>query len=220
MKKFSNIFIFLSLFLFTFISCNMFEYNDHHYRYIIYLANGGTFGDGTTQVQQRVEGGESVKLKTVAQLGLTRSGYKFKNWSGKYEDGEKVVVDIENYDGLWISANWELANQYTVTLDANGGTMKNSNGNYVSTLSYYGTEPSFTIPKKDSINLENGNYTFAGWMTSADGTSTDYTNGQKFTPSGDITLYARWSTNGKEEYTITFNPNGGTIETESKKFIA
>ena len=40
-----------------------------------------------------------------------------------------------------------------------------------------------------------------------DGTGTSYSAGGSLTPTGDITLYARWS------YTITYNGNGNTSDT-------
>ena len=57
----------------------------------------------------------------------------------------------------------------------------------------------------------DSDYIFAGWYTSPaceDGTEFDW---QTKMPSHTITLYAKWKA---PTYTVTFNPNGGTV-TES-----
>ena len=52
------------------------------------------------------------------------------------------------------------------------------------------------------------NYTFGGWYTAANGGGTKAGNaGATYTPSKNITLYAKWTANN---YTITLNKNGGT----------
>ena len=53
----------------------------------------------------------------------------------------------------------------------------------------------------NSGNLSLTNYTFAGWNTAADGSGTDYVEGDALTVSGTVTLYAQWTIN---TYTIRF----------------
>jgi len=84
----------------------------------------------------------------------------------------------------------------TVTYSINGGT---------------GTTPSSQIVNAgSSITLNNGSglsrtgYTFGGWNTQSNGNGTNYTAGSSFTPTSDITLYARWTSN------VIFDLNGGT----------
>jgi len=74
---------------------------------------------------------------------------------------------------------------YTVTYNINGGS---------------GTTPAARTVNAGSVVLvNNGNglsrsgYTFDGWNTNASGTGTNYGVGQSFTPTGNITLYARWT---------------------------
>lgn len=50
-------------------------------------------------------------------------------------------------------------------------------------------------------------YTFAGWYANAGGTGTRYTGDSTITSS--VTLYAKWTQN-TQNYTITFNANGGS----------
>jgi uncharacterized repeat protein (TIGR02543 family) len=71
-----------------------------------------------------------------------------------------------------------------ISYDSNGGT---------------GTAPSpETVNPGSSIILPNGSglskagFIFAGWNTNASGTGTNYDAGYLYTPTGSITLYARW----------------------------
>ena len=62
---------------------------------------------------------------------------------------------------------------------------------------------SITIP--DDSGLSKTGYTFGGWNTAANGTGTTYRSGDSYTPTSDITLYARWIV----DYTVTFESNDG-----------
>ena len=52
-------------------------------------------------------------------------------------------------------------------------------------------------------NLEKTHYSFMGWNTQPDGLGVTYTAGASFTPTADITLYAKWGEN--PQYTITWD---------------
>jgi uncharacterized repeat protein (TIGR02543 family) len=74
---------------------------------------------------------------------------------------------------------------YTVTFSANNGT---------------GTVPATrTVTAGSSIILPGGSglsrsgYTFSGWNTNTSGTGTNYNAGASYTPTANITLYARWT---------------------------
>ena len=73
---------------------------------------------------------------------------------------------------------------------------------------------SFTFPASPS----RPGYTFDEWNTEADGTGTHYKEGDRVTPTepnGTVTLYAQWTAN---EYTVTFDPNGGEGIISSQSF--
>ncbi|MCL2192424.1 MAG: InlB B-repeat-containing protein [Treponema sp.] len=71
-----------------------------------------------------------------------------------------------------------------------------------------------TVDAGSAITLPSGTglsrygYVFGGWNTTADGTGTNFNAGASFTPSGNITLYARW--NQGLPVTVRFDNNGGT----------
>ena len=133
----------------------------------------------------------------------TRSGYTFDGWwTAKDSGGKKVTASTVCYasGNYTLYARWKAGQTYTVTLNPNGGTC----GTSTKTVTYgqaYGTMP---VPTRKG-------YTFAGWWTAK-------TGGKKVTASticyasGNYTLYARWT----EGYTMTFNPNGGTVSPTTK----
>lgn len=92
---------------------------------------------------------------------------------------------------------------YTVTLNANGGTVSPSKIT-VTKGSTYGTLPTPT----------RAGYKFLGWYTSSSG-GTQITSSAKVTITKNQTLYARWQQS--PQYTVTFNANGGSVSTSSKK---
>ena len=145
-------------------------------------ANGGTV-DSTSQ---SVTYGSAFTLPTPTREGYTFNGW-YNNNNTKVEDGTwSYATDVA------LVASW-TANQYTVTYDANGGY---NNGYSYSTITY---GSSFTLPEPTKTG-----YTFAGWY-----------NGETLVSNGtwnyatDVELVASWTPN---QYTITFNPNSGTLD--------
>jgi len=92
---------------------------------------------------------------------------------------------------------------YTVSYNANGGT-----GAPSSQTKTHDTPLtlSSTIPIRD-------NYEFLGWSTSSTATTATYHPGGQYTTNASGTLYAVWKL---KSYTITFNPNGGTVSPTTK----
>lgn len=134
------------------------------------------------------------------------------------------------------------AGSYTVTLNANGGSVSQSTLTAARTTSYTfrnwntavngnGTSyaPGTSYTENASVTLYaqwNSNtttaavtlptptlssYTFKGWNSNS-GASSGSTG--SYTPTGNVTLYAIWQQN--KTYTVTFNPNGGTVSPTSK----
>lgn len=81
---------------------------------------------------------------------------------------------------------------HTVNFDANGGT--GTMAPQIATAATSLTANSFT----------RTGYEFGGWNTAADGTGTAYTNGQTYSFSADMTLFAQWKAQ------ITYDANGGS----------
>jgi hypothetical protein len=74
---------------------------------------------------------------------------------------------------------------YTVTFDANGGS---STPSAVTQTTEGG---SVTL----AAAISRTGYTFGGWNTNSSGTGTNYSASSSYTPSANITLYAKWTAN-------------------------
>ncbi len=102
-----------------------------------------------------------------------------------------------------------LGQPYTVTFDTNG-----SSGTPPSPIRQASASAAVTIPAPSEANCGTRiGYTLdtTGWYDNADGTGTAIIG--SYTPTSDITLYAKWTDN--PTYTITFDANGGTVSPTS-----
>ena len=89
--------------------------------------------------------------------------------------------------------------KYHVTYDGNGET----GGSVPTDATDYNRNATVTVLGNGSL-VKTG-YTFDGWNTKADGSGTNYTAGNTFSISQDVTLYAQWTI---ETYTIAWQVNG------------
>lgn len=117
-----------------------------------------------------------------------RKGYAFDGWS--FGENERFfAMPAETFGDKKLYANW-TANAYTITYNANGGTLDDNTQSVV-----YDSNVTLKTPLRDA-------YTFAGWY-----------NGDVLVSSGvwtiadNVTLIARWT---KNNFKITYNLNGGT----------
>lgn len=124
-----------------------------------------------------------VKINGISQGPITT--YKF----GEITQDQTIEVITEKIE------------TYTITYDPNGGE---------------GNQTTQQIEKGQTQNLkanpyEKAGHTFIGWATSPNG-QVQYQDKQSYTPSSNITLYAKWQ---ETTYTITYNLNQGTLETQN-----
>ena len=150
--------------------------------------DGMIYDDKSTHVDT-VKYNENYTLPTP-----TRTGYTFGGW---FNSGTKVQSGAWNIaSNVTLKARW-TGNQYTITLDANGGSVSSN------TLTVtYDTNYKLPIPTRTG-------YTFAGWY---DG-STQFSSG-KWTTTSNVKLTAKWS---KDSYSVSYNMNGGTNATANPK---
>ena len=113
---------------------------------------------------------------------LTREGYTFIGWSPAVPS----TVPAEN---VTYTAQWEI-NQYTMTFEGNGGALGERALPSVATTQDYGS--ALVAP-----TVTRTGYTFTGWSPSVPTT----------VPAANATYTAQWKVN---QYTVTFNANGGT----------
>lgn len=162
---------------------------------VLFNANGGTVDTAS-------------KLVTVGnEYGVlpeaTRDDYNFVGWftepDGDTEVGKNDIVKSNTSHTLF--AHWEEAvKTVTVTFNANEGTIADDSASKEVTVGeQYGELPTAT----------RTGYDFVGWFTAAE-TGVEITKTSSVENSSSHTLYARWNEKNKT-VTVTFNPNGGTV---------
>lgn len=131
----------------------------------------------------------------------TRTGYDFDGWYTRESGGTKVTAttSVGTDPPTTLYAHW-IGKKYTVTLDANGGTVS-----MASRTATYGSEyPALPAPTREG-------YTFDGWYTQiTDGTKVD--DNTTVTTAADHTLYAHWHlTPAQAPYNVklTMDPTTG-----------
>ena len=160
---------------------------------VTFDANGGS----VTPSSATTKDGKLESLPTP-----TYDGYDFLGWYTQKDGGEKVTTDTVFTKNSIIYAHWQeqAAQEYTVTFDANGGSVTPS-----SATTKDGKLESLPTPTYDG-------YDFLGWYTQKDG-------GEKVTTdtvfTKDTTIYAHWQKQAAQEYTVTFDANGGSVSTVS-----
>ena len=116
---------------------------------------------------------------------FSKTGYSFNNWTAKIGGKNQTFTNGQTIKNLTSKDNEELtfyvswkANEYTVSFDANGGSVSQSNKK-VTYDSSYGTLPT---PSRQG-------YRFVGWFKS-DGT--EVTSSTTYKTASNSTLYAHW----------------------------
>lgn len=173
-----------SLLLMLILSLSLFGCKEDVEEYTITLELNG--GMGSTSIVVNSEDG--ITAPTATKEGFTLSGW--------YEDSAfetKYNFDVFPSKDMTLYAKWNT-NRYTIAFELNGGT------GISSLTDDFGTTIVEPTPTKEG-------FTFAGWYKEAT-LSNIYTFNKM--PSENITVYAKWDAN---EYTITFELNGGTGDT-------
>ena len=161
---------------------------------VTFNANGGTVSTKSKNV---------TIGKTYGTLPTpTRTGYDFDGWYTQKTDGTEVknTTSVGTNPPTTLYAHW-IAKKYTVTLDANGGTVSMASR----TATYGSKYPALPDATR------TGGYTFDGWYTQiTDGTKVD--DNTTVTTAADHTLYAHWHlTPAQAPYNVklTMDPTTG-----------
>lgn len=162
------------------------------YSYTVTAGAGGTATPASGEVNQ----GSSVNITATPN-----DGYEFAGWettNGAVDSTEDASTTFRpSANGANAHATFTPAD-YTVTLNANGGTINSGN------VTGYTHGTAVTLP----TNVTKEGHTFSGWYDnpSLSGTAVTQIPSNAF---GNKTYYAKWNVN---KYTITINQNvaGGT----------
>jgi uncharacterized repeat protein (TIGR02543 family) len=131
-----------------------------------------------------------------AAPAATNAGYVLDGWytDEYFTDGTKVVFPFfpAATGDITFYAKW-VATRYSVVFDAKGGSPEPASASYA-----IGSEIGLISPAK-------AGYSFDGWYASESYTGAAITS--PYTVTGNVILYAKWTLNN---YTVTYNTNGGT----------
>ena len=176
---------------------------------VLYVANGGTFFDGSDALQG-VTDGDGVARQPLAP---TREGYTFAGWTYDREgtdpvDFSKPLVGGGKHATLF--AQWDMVkedNSIDVLYVANGGTFFDGNETLQGVTDGDGVARQPLPPTREG-------YTFAGWTYDSKGTDpVDFS--KPVQGGGDhVTFYAQWTKDkGADENVkdVLYFANGGVF---------
>ena len=213
-KKFVKISALISLMLiFSFFACKVDVDTATQYT-VTFNANDGSTSPATA-IQVFTEG-EAQALTTIESLGFSKSGYTFAGWATSSDATSVAYGDGVSYaatGNVTLYAVWAI-NAYTVTFNANDGSSSPATATQIFTA---GTAQALTTAA--TLGFSKSGYSFAGWATSSDASSAAYADGESYTATADVNLYAVWTL---AQYTVTFNANydGASPATGSQSFTA
>lgn len=203
-----------------------------------YYSDGKLVGTDMNAVEYKGGTDEMYAVKTFTRLNLTKKGYHADAPEWVTADGKRsfsagqsyTAYQLKPFDNtekfktktVKLEAQWE-GNGYTMTLDANGG--KFGNGDLAKQIKVtYGKS---TGNDQSGKTLVRDGYDFLGFYTKKIGgvqifgpegackkDGTYWNSKKKWCYLGNATFYAHWEKNSKwniKKYTITLNPNGGTL---------
>ena len=172
--------------------------------------NGGT---GTMADESFTYG----TAKALTANAFTRTGYTFKGWAttsgattAAYTNGQSVSNLTATANGtVTLFAVWQV-NTYAVKFNANGGS-----GTTAQLACTYGQNATLT-----ANGFTRTGHAFVGWMTSANGTTVAYTDGQSVLNltnqmNATVNLYAKWT---DKWYVDTTGDNANQGDSASQPF--
>ena len=160
---------------------------------ITYKLNGGINNSSNPSTY-------TIEKNDITLQAPTKTGNVFKGWTGSNGTTKEMSVTIQqgSTGDKEYTANWNEI--YTVTFNVGMGSATES------TRTKENGETIGTLP----IVTEPTGYDFVGWYVGDTKIESNYV------VENDITLVAVWK---KEEYTVTFNSNGGSaVESQPVKY--
>jgi outer membrane protein OmpA-like peptidoglycan-associated protein len=171
---------------------------------------------GSDPVSAFQTGSGTQDLTLFADLSpqFSDSGYTFAGWNTApdgtgtpYSDGESYSFSSE----LSLYAQWSaLPAIHTVTFYES-----DSGSDPVSAFQTGSGTQDLTLFADLSPQFSDSGYTFAGWNTAPDGTGTPYSDGESYSFSSELSLYAQWASDSMVSCTFLSNGASGILSTVS-----
>lgn len=171
--------------------------------YTVRFAGNGATGGGTPDQAFQYNIGQNLHRNGFVRDGYTFTGWKRADNQQAYGDGQWVTNLTTQPNGIvTLVAQWS-ANEAHIRYNPNPPAGKTTGGQ--------GT-PNWDGHTGDTPTIgQNGwtidGYTFAGWVTSPDGSGARYAPGASWTANGTLTLYAQWTPG---QASLTYDGNGAT----------
>ncbi|MBE6132012.1 MAG: hypothetical protein E7180_01285 [Erysipelotrichaceae bacterium] len=163
---------------------------------ISYNLNGGTLSTSNPTSY-------NIETATFNLINPTKTGYTFTGWTDSNDSTPQTSVSIAkgSTGNKTYTANWTPIN-YTISYNLDGGTVNSANPS-----SYNIETATFTLN-----NPTKTGYTFTGW-TGSNGSIPQTSVSISLGSTGNKSYTANWSAN---EYTVSFDVNGGNSSHDSK----
>ena len=192
---------------------------------VTYNANGGSGSMSTDYLSWTGDALWDYESYTAKSNKFTKSGATFKGWNTKADGtGTAVAVGTQlggqrsNSDPITLYAQWSDSSTpstptYTITFDANGGTLSGTKTYSIKNGATYKSVIGSTMPTPT-----RSGYTFNGWYNEKYGYTLNLND--TFNVTENVTFKAQWTQNSTptpdpepetKDWTITFDPNGGTM---------
>ena len=192
-----------------------------------YNSNGGTGSMSTDTVEfvpeWKAKNMHYYENYSIRGCTFTKSGASFTGWNTEpdgsgidYAAGTNIGGQRSNSDSLVLYAQWSdgsvgAGGKYTIKFNGNGGTVSGTSS-FTGSL---GSKYSSIVTKVPTATREG--YAFDGWWYQDDQDYL-YNGSDVFRIPKNVTFVAHWvetptsTENDKDgKYTLTFDPNGGTI---------
>ena len=147
---------------------------------VVYNANGGV-GNMASSIHT-FDTAKNLRANSFTRVGQTFVGWaRSPDGSVEFTDGYSVANLTTEDDGVvTLYAAWVII----VTFDINGGEGAAPAKQMVS------ENTGIAVPNNSGFSRDGA--VFGGWNTLADGTGANFVAGEIFTPTENVTLYARW----------------------------
>jgi uncharacterized repeat protein (TIGR02543 family) len=135
----------------------------------------------------------------------------FDGWNTAPDGSGDTYTDTTVYSvsgNLTLYAHWRQINMYTLTFDANGGTLPSGSGS--KQVTYGEAVGELPVPTREG-------YTFLGWNVAQEGSGITCIAATKYAVERHSTIYAQWVVN--HSVTLSFKPNGGELPGDDAKVV-
>lgn len=166
--------------------------------YVKYNGNGSTSGSMSNSTHTY----NTAKNLTANAFSRAHTVTYNHNYSGSSN-----ATDTATYS----FSKWNTASNGSGTDYANQASVKNLTSTAGGTVNLYARWTSASVTLRTPTRT---GHTFGGWYKESSCTNKVGNAGASYTPTANITLYAKWTAN---TYTVSYNANGGSGAPDSQK---